>query len=393
VKNFELAVVGGGLASARAIKSYREAGGEGSIALISRDTTLPYHRPPLSKRFLRGETVATPLVEDEPFYAEQGVELVLETKVTAVDARRRIVAAGRERFRYGKLLLATGARPRRLPVPGTELDGVFSLRSLDDSKAIRAAAASASRAVVVGAGFIGMEVAASLRQLRLDVTLVHLGDRLYDQLGVGELSEGLAELYRDQGVELALGQAVVAFEGTGKVEAVRTDRGRFESDLVVVGVGVEPVTDFLEGSGIELADGVLVNERFETNVAGVYAAGDVARFFDPLFSMHRRLEHWSNANYQGTEVGKVLAGTGGGYDTLSSFFTEVFGLSVNVFGDPRRDASVVTEGSFADGELSALYVDERGEVVGALSVGQTDEVEESLKQRIRAHAVLEHAVG
>jgi NADPH-dependent 2,4-dienoyl-CoA reductase/sulfur reductase-like enzyme len=389
VKKFELVIVGGGLASARAIKSYRDAGGEGAIALISRDTTLPYHRPPLSKRFLRGDTAAPPLVEDERFYVEHGVELLLETEVTAVDPRRRIVEAGRERLRYGKLLLATGARPRRLPVPKAELDGVFSLRSLDDSKAIRDAAVSANRAVVVGAGFIGMEVAASLRQLRLDVTLIHLGDRLFDQLGVDELSEGLDELYRDQGVELALGQAVVAFEGDGRVEAVLTDLGRFETDLVVVGVGVEPVTEFLEGSGIVLHDGILVNRRFETNVPGVYAVGDVARFFDPLFGTHRRLEHWSNANYQGTEVGKVLAGAGGGYDTLSSFFTEVFGITVKVFGDPRRDAQVATEGAFAERDLQALYVDERGEIVGALAVGQTEEIEESLKERIASHAVLE----
>jgi NADPH-dependent 2,4-dienoyl-CoA reductase/sulfur reductase-like enzyme len=389
VRTFELVIVGGGLASARAIKSYREAGGEGAIALFSRDTTLPYHRPPLSKRFLRGETVAAPLVEDERFYVGHGVELLLETEVTAVDPHRRIVEAGRDRFRYGKLLLATGARPRRLQVPGAELDGVFSLRSLDDSRAIRDAAVSASRAVVVGAGFIGMEVAASLRQLRLDVTLIHVGDRLFDQLGVEELSEGLDELYRDQGVELALGQAVVAFEGKERVEAVRTDLGRFESDLVVVGVGVEPVTDFLEGSGIALADGVLVDDRFESSVPGVYAAGDVARFFDPLFGTYRRLEHWSNANYQGAEVGKVLAGAGGGYDTLSSFFTEVFGISVKVFGDARRDAHVVTEGSLADRDLRALYADERGEIVGALAVGQSEEAEESLKRLIAEHAALE----
>jgi NADPH-dependent 2,4-dienoyl-CoA reductase/sulfur reductase-like enzyme len=172
---------------------------------------------------------------------------------------------------------------------------------------------------------------------------------------------------------------------------VRTDRGRFETDLVVVGVGVEPVTDFLEGSGIALADGILVDDRFETSVTGVYAAGDVARFFDPLFGMHRRLEHWSNANYQGTEVGRILAGTGGGYDTLSSFFTEVFGISIKVFGDPRRDASVVTEGSFAARELTALYTDEGGELIAALTVGRTDAVEAALEERIVAHAQLEAA--
>jgi NADPH-dependent 2,4-dienoyl-CoA reductase/sulfur reductase-like enzyme len=387
VQNFDLVIVGGGLASARAIKSFRESGGEGSIVLLSRDSTLPYHRPPLSKRFLRGETDEEPLVEDEGFYRDHDVEVLLETSVASVQPDEHAVELESDRIGYRKLLLATGAWPRELPVPGADLEGVFTLRTVGNSKAIREAAAGAERAVIVGAGFIGMEVAASLRQIGKEVSLVHLGRWLFDQLGVEQLSNELAALYESKGVQLVLGNEVEAFHGNGTLGKVTTKNGReVEADLAVVGIGVAPVTDFLEGSGIALDNGIVVDERFATNVPDVYAAGDVARFSDPLFKKQRRIEHWSNANYQGTEVGKVLAGGDGGYDTVSSFFTEIFGITIKVFGDARRDAGVVVHGSLRDNDMYALYGDETEEVVGALSVGQSEEIEELLKEQIRTHA-------
>jgi NADPH-dependent 2,4-dienoyl-CoA reductase/sulfur reductase-like enzyme len=389
VKSFDLVIIGGGLASARAIKAFREAGGEGSIALFSRDSTLPYHRPPLSKKFLRGETDEEPIVEDEQFYSDHGVEVMLETSVESVDPQAHELEVGGDLLAYGKLLLATGAWPRRLEVPGSDLDGIFTLRTVGNSKAIRDAAAGAERAVVVGGGFIGMEVAASLRQIGKEVSLVHLGRWLFDQLGVEQLSDELAALYESKGVDLVLGNEVEAFRGNGSLESVTTKNGRaVEADLAVVGIGVQPVTDVLEGSGIKVDNGIVVNQRFETNVPDVYAAGDVANFFDPLFDKQRRIEHWSNANYQGTEVGKVLAGAEGGFDTVSTFFTEVFGITIRVFGDARRDAQVVVHGSLRDVDLYVLYGDEGEETIGALSVGQTEEVEELLKQQVRAHAPL-----
>jgi NADPH-dependent 2,4-dienoyl-CoA reductase/sulfur reductase-like enzyme len=389
VKKFELVIVGGGLASARAIKSFRESGGDGSIVLISKDATLPYHRPPLSKKFLRGETDEEPLVEDQAFYDDHGVEVMLETEVSSVDTRARSVELGDDWFGYGKLLLASGAWPRTLPVPGADLERVFTLRTVANSKAIRAAAESSERAVVVGAGFIGMEVAASLRQLDKQVSLVHLGRWLFDQLGVEQVSDELAALYESKGVELVLGHEVDAFEGNGSLQTVTTKNGRrVEADLAVVGIGVAPVTEFLEGSGIEVDDGIVVDQRFETNVPDVYAAGDVARFYDPLFGKRRRIEHWSNANYQGTEIGKILAGTGEGYDRISEFFTEIFGITIKVFGDAPRDAQVEVHGSLLENDMYALYGDENEEVVGALSVGQSEEVEELLKRQIGSRAPL-----
>ena len=392
MSSFDLAIVGGGLASARAIKSFRESGGEGTIALISKDSTLPYHRPPLSKKFLRGETDEEPLVEKEAFYAEHGVEVMLETDVSSVDVRDRALELDNERVGYRKLLLATGAWPRQLEVAGTDLENVFTLRTVANSKTIREAAEGAERAVVIGAGFIGMEVTASLSEIGKEVSQIHLGRWLFDQLGVEQLSDELAALYDSKGVNLVLGHEVEAFHGNGRLEAITTKNGRrLDADLAVVGIGVDPVTDFLEGSGIGLDNGIVVNERFETNVPDVYAAGDVANFFDPLFEKRRRIEHWSNANYQGTEIGKVLAGADGGFDTVSEFFTEVFGITIKVFGDAKRDSQVVIHGSLAEG-MYTLYADDKGEVNGALSVGQPEGVEELLKQQIRSHAPLSDAI-
>jgi NADPH-dependent 2,4-dienoyl-CoA reductase/sulfur reductase-like enzyme len=388
MESFELVIVGGGLASARAIKAYREVGGGGRIALVSKDGSVPYHRPPLSKRYLRGETDREgTLVEPEAFYAENDVELLLGRAATRVlPGERRVETDAGEQFAYEKLLLATGAWPRTLNVPGADLPRTFTLRTLEDSTRIREAAATASRAVSVGGSFIGMETAASLRALGLEVTVVELAESLFPILAAPELSRQLAELYRGHGVKLALGDSVSAFRGDGRVRTVATQSGRaIEADLVVVGVGVVPQTDFLAGSGVEVDNGIVVDERFRTNVPGIWAAGDVARFHDPVFGRRRRIEHWSNANYQGTEVGKALAGLDARYDSVSTFFTEVFGHTIKVFGDTSQADDRTFEGSLADGRLLGLYL-ERGRIAGAVLSGQDEETEERLKRAIRDRA-------
>ena len=302
MQKFELIIVGGGLTAARAIKEYRAAGGAGGIALVSRESRLPYHRPALSKRYLRGESTADDtLVEPEGFYAANDVELVLGTDVSHVDTHEHTVAG----LRYRKLLIATGSLPRQLHVPGSDLPGVFTLRTLEDSTAIREFAAQTRDAVVVGSGFIGMEVAASLTELGRDVTLVSRDSDLFAQLRSPEISEHLVTLYRGRGVEIIRSDEVHEFRGRSRLDTVELHTGReLGAGLAVVGVGVQPAIAFLEGSGIATDDGVVVDERFRTNVPNVYAAGDVARFHDPVFGRRRRIEHWSNANYQGAEVGK-----------------------------------------------------------------------------------------
>jgi NADPH-dependent 2,4-dienoyl-CoA reductase/sulfur reductase-like enzyme len=385
MNDVELLVAGGGLAAARAVKSYREVGGGGRIALVGAEPTLPYHRPALSKRYLRGELHATPHVEDDAFYREHGVELLLGTSVTRVDtgARTATLSDG-ERLRYRKLLIATGATARQLNVPGAELDGVFALRTVADSTAIRRAAGGAAKAVVVGGGFIGMEVAASLRQLGLDVTLVHMGRGLFDQLRSEALSDELLALYREQGVEVLLEEEVARFGGDGRVEWVEAKSGVcIEADIAVVGVGVVPNVGFLDGSGVDIDNGVVVDDRFAASAPDVYAVGDVANFFDPLYG-RRRIEHWSNANYQGTVVGNILAGQAGRYDTVSSFFSEVFGTTIKVFGDTSRFDELHEEGTLESGFLASYGHARR--LVGAITVGQSEELEGLVKDLIAERA-------
>jgi NADPH-dependent 2,4-dienoyl-CoA reductase/sulfur reductase-like enzyme len=393
MKTFDLVIVGGGLTAARAIKEYRLARGGGRIALLSKEHTLPYHRPPLSKRYLRGEAERKDtLVEPESFYDDNDVELLLGTEVTSLVPREEAVVADGSRYGYRKLLLAPGAVPRTLEVPGADLEGVFNLRSLDDSTAIRETAAQVRDAVVVGSGFVGMEVAASLTELGLDVTLVSRDVDLFAQLRSPEISEHLVELYRQRGVEIIRGDEVRAFRGRSRLDTVELHSGpEVGAGLAVIGVGVRPALSFLEGSGIAIDDGIVVDERFETNVPGIYAAGDAARFFDPLYGRTRRIEHWSNANYQGAQVGKVLAGADGAYDTVSTFFTESFGLTLKVFGDVLQHDDRIARGSFADGDAIVFYLD-RGRVVGTLHTGQDEQTEDALKELIRARAGLPEVV-
>jgi NADPH-dependent 2,4-dienoyl-CoA reductase/sulfur reductase-like enzyme len=382
--SFELVIAGGGLTAARAIKSYREAGGEGRIALLAAERHLPYHRPALSKRYLRSE-VAAPFAEDEAFYRDHDVEVLLGTPATSVDAVARVVTSASGPVHYDKLLLATGATPRPLPVPGAGLDGVYRLRTLDDSDHVREAARGAGRAVVVGGGFIGMEVAASLRRLGLEVTLVHRGTGLFDQLRSPALSEQLLALYRANGVDVLLEHEVARFGGNNRVEWVETTDGhRVVADIVVVGVGVVPNVGFLTGSGITVGNGVVVDERFATNAPGVFAAGDVANFFDPLYGRRRRIEHWSNANYQGAEVGRVLAGAAGGYDVVSSFFSEVFGNTLKVFGDTSRFDALHEEGTLDEGFLARYGDGDR--LVATITIGQSEELETLVKDLINERA-------
>jgi NADPH-dependent 2,4-dienoyl-CoA reductase/sulfur reductase-like enzyme len=386
-----LVIVGGGLSTGRAIKSYRESGGEGPITLFSKDSHVPYHRPPLSKRFLRGEAeVEDTLVEPEQFYRDHDVDLHLETAIAELDVRdRRLRLADGGEKAFDKLLIASGATPRKLDVPGADLEGIFSLRTLDDSARIREAAKDARHAVIVGAGFIGMEVAASLSQLGLEVTLVHRGKGLFEVLRARPVTQFLQDLYGQHGVELVLGDEVASFNGFSKLDSVETKRGRVaQAELAVVGIGVAPWIDWFESSGLPLDDGVVVNERFETGPEGVWAVGDVARFYDPVFGKYRRIEHWSHANYSGTKVGELMAGKDGAYDVVSTFFSEVFGFTFRLLGDVDDVDGIVYRGSLEERDAIVFYLLE-GRLVGALIVGQDEETENRLKELLARQAPID----
>ena len=347
-----IGIVGGGLAAAKVVEGYREAGGLDPITIWSQDPHGPYHRPPLSKKLLRGEAQpADVLVHPSEWYAEHGVELRTTDRLESLAD-----------LRADTVVIATGARPR-------PLDGALALRTLDDSLELRRRAGDARTAVVVGGGFIGLEVTASLTLLGLQVTQIVRDPRVFAALQAPPLSEALHDTFREHGVDLRL-------------DASDVPGG---ADLVVAGIGVEPNVELARDAGLEVRSGVVVNERFETSRPGTYAAGDVAEFFDPLFGRHRRIEHWSNAAYHGTTLGKILAGEDVRYDTVSSFFSEQFGRSFKSFGDPQGHDATTLEGDFHE-EKAVFRFLRAGRAIGAVTTGLDEDAESGLKDEIRAGA-------
>ncbi len=381
-----IVIVGGGRAAASLVDAYRKAGGDALITLVSSDEQPPYNRPPLSKGVLRGEMEPLgALIHSAAEYDDLVVELRLGTAVESVDVEAHTVRVeGGDELSYGTLVIATGARPRALAVPGNDLPGVHTFRTLADAEAVKAEAAGARRALVVGGSFIGSEVAASLRMLGLEVALVEMGQRLVPALASVELSEQIAELYREHGVELLLGEQIEKFNANGRVlTGARTGSGHLiEAFLAVVGVGVEPNVGFLDGSGLELEDGVVVDDRFRASAADVYAIGDVARFDDVVSGRRRRIEHWSNAAGHGTRLGQNLAGARTGYADVPVFFTKLFDLQLQLLGDTEGVDEVVLRGSIPDRSLVALYLRQERLVAAAL-VGQAGDMEEELKALLR----------
>ena len=393
-----IVIVGGGLAAARVAQAFRKAGGEGPVTILSADSDPPYNRPPLSKGFLRGELEAgDTLVQPAAEYAEAGIELRLGATVTGVDTTARTVAlADGGSVPYDRLVLASGSLPRPLGIPGEELAGVHVYRTLADAEAVRAAAESASSALVIGGGFIGMETTASLRRRGLAVTQIDLADALYASLQAPPLSRSLEQLYREHGVEVILGDQIAEFQGDGgKLTGARTAAGReIAAELAIVGVGVQPSTGYLEGSGIALERGaVLVDERFATNVPGVFAAGDIANFYDPVFGHRRLIQHWTNANHQGDRLGRLLAGEDAPYDQVAFFFSEVFGTKIGLLGDlDGGHDELVVRGAFESGSLIGWYLRD-GRLVAALIVGQPPETQEAINGLLRAGARVKDREG
>lgn len=357
-RHVDFIVVGGGLAGATAVETLRTEGAEGSILLLAAEPHLPYHRPPLSKVALTAEQAPPPQqVLSKARYRELQVELLLGTPVAAIDPARHLVRTGHGAdIRYGRLLIATGASPRRLSLPGAALPGVFYLRSLEDAEAIRASAQKARRAVVIGGSFIGLEAAASLRQRGLDVTLLERHE-LLGKLHMRDVSSFFQGVFGEHGVHVIVGDSPTAIRGETAVEAVLTQGGRtLACDMVVIGAGVIPETGFLQGSGIALDDGIVVDRFLQTSQPGVFAAGDVANFFDPIFSRQRRVEHWDNAIRQGRTAARNMLGQRVPYDEVTYFYSEVFDLSFNLLGQFEASDERIERGSLQSGSFASFFL-------------------------------------
>jgi 3-phenylpropionate/trans-cinnamate dioxygenase ferredoxin reductase subunit len=386
-------IVGAGLAGAKAAETLRAEGFDGRLLLVGQEGERPYERPPLSKAYLRGEADRDSLyVHDEGFYAAHDIELRTSTPVRSIDpAGRRLELASGERIGYDRLLLASGAAPRRLAVPGVDLDGVHYLRSRSDADALVAAAARAEHVVVIGTGWIGSEAAASLRQLGRQVTLVGPDTAPLARVLGPEVAGVYRDLHASHGVRLALGTRVAGFRGHGRVEAVVTDHGdTIEGDLVLVGAGAVPRTGLAEAAGLPVRNGVLVNEQLEAvGAAGVYAAGDVAAAWHPGYQTYLRVEHWANALNQGPVAARNMLGIPTAYARLPYFYSDQYDLSMEYSGLADTWDEVVVRGDPAAHAFIAFCLKDQ-RVVAGMNAGVWDVVE-PIQALIRSRRPIEPA--
>jgi 3-phenylpropionate/trans-cinnamate dioxygenase ferredoxin reductase component len=379
-------IIGAGLAGAKAAETLRAEGFGGRLLLLGEEAERPYERPPLSKTYLRGETERESLyVHEDGFYAANDIELRPSTPVRAVDpAGRRVELASGERIGYQRLLLATGAAPRRLSLPGADLAGVHYLRSRRDADTLATAAARAERVAVVGTGWIGSEAAASLRQLGREVTLIGPDPAPLARVLGPEIGSVYRDLHADHGVRLALGTRVAGLRGDGRVEAVITNDGRsIDCDLVLIGAGAVPRTELAEAAGLPVRNGVLVNEQLEAvGAAGVYAAGDVAAAWHPRYHTYLRVEHWANALNQGPAAARNMLGAGSAYARLPYFYSDQYDLGMEYSGMAVGWDRVVVRGDLATRELIAFWLKDQ-QVVAGMNANVWD-VTESLQALIRS---------
>jgi 3-phenylpropionate/trans-cinnamate dioxygenase ferredoxin reductase subunit len=380
-------IVGASLAGAKAAETLRSEGFTGRVVLLGAEQERPYERPPLSKGYLLGKDERSSIyVHEEGWYAEHEVDLRLGTRVTAVDpAGRRISLADGSGMGYDRLLLTTGASPRRLTVPGADLDGVLYLRTVADSERLAAALAGGGRVVIAGAGWIGLEVAAAARQAGCDVTVVEPEPvALYRAVGA-ELGEMFTGLHREHGVEFRFGESVSEFRGSGRVgEAVTSSGAELPADAVVVGIGAVPSTGLAADAGLDVGNGIVVDAALRTSDSGIYAAGDVANAYHPLLGRRVRVEHWANALNAGPAAARSMLGQDVSYDPVPYFYSDQYDLGMEAAGLPEPGSydRVAFRGDLDAREFIAFWLT-KDVVVAGMNVNVWD-VSDDIQALIRS---------
>ncbi len=380
-------IVGASLAGAKAAETLRSEGFEGRLVLIGEETERPYERPMLSKEYLRGDKPAAKLyVHDEAFYADNDIELLTGTHVASLDpGAHEVTLQDGSRMPYSRLLLSTGAIPRRLSLPGADLPGVRYLRTMGDSDALRAAITAASRVVVIGSGWIGSEVAASARQLGAEVAIVGPDAVPLERVLGPEVGGVYRELHAENGVELHLSTKVMAIVGGDAAQGVRTmDGAVVEGDLVVVGVGATPRDELARDAGLTLENGIVVDELLRTSAPDVFAAGDVAATWNPMYNKWIRVEHWANALNQGQTAARNMLGLGTAYAKLPYFYSDQFDLGMEYNGYASDWDRVVLRGDAAGREFLAFWLKD-GRVLAGMNANIWDQGDD-IKALVRAGA-------
>ena len=387
-------ILGGGMVAGYAAKQFVELGLKpGELAIISADTAVPYERPPLSKGFLAGKDTEDAIrINSENFYREHRVEIKLGCEASSVDtSRKRLLLKTGGEVGFEKLIIATGARPRTLNVPGAGLGNVHYLRSLDDSKSVRRSAENVKQAAVIGGGFIGMEVAAVLAQKGIEVTMVLNEDRIWKRFFSPQMSAFFESYYADRGVRLVKSATVKQLRGNGIVSSVALADGQsVPCQMVVAGIGVTPLTEVLATSGLEVQDGVMVNEYLRTRHADIYAAGDVASYQDVIFGKRRRVEHWDNAVSQGQYCARALMGDQTPFRHVPYFFSDVFDLSYEYWGDASGADELIHRGDLASKSFSVWWLQQQ-RVVAVFTMNRPDEEREAAPKWIEEKRVVSTA--
>jgi 3-phenylpropionate/trans-cinnamate dioxygenase ferredoxin reductase subunit len=381
-------IVGASLAGAKAAQTLREQGFDGPLVLIGEERERPYERPPLSKDYLQGKAEReTIYVHPAGWYADHDVDLRLGVAVTGVDpAAHEVTLADDTRVRYAKLLLTTGSTPRRLPVPGAELDRVLYLRRATDSDRIKDAFRSASRVAVIGAGWIGLETAAAGRAAGVEVTMLERGELPLLRVLGREAANVFAGLHRDHAVDLRCGVQVAEITGShGWASGVQLAGGsHIEADAVIVGVGITPATQLAMEAGLEVDNGIRVDAQLRSSEPDIYAAGDVANAFQPLLGRHIRVEHWANALHQPQTAARAMLGQDVAYDRVPYFYTDQYDLGMEYSGyvEPDRYDQVVFRGNVDDREFIAFWL-AGGRVLAGMNVNVWD-VTDSIQALVRS---------
>lgn len=381
VSHKTFAVIGANLAGGRAAEALRAGGFDGRILLIGAEDEPPYERPPLSKEILKGTMPPERiLLKSLDAWSADDITLMLGTKVTRIlPTEQALELDGGERVRVDKVLLCTGGRVRRLPIPGADLDGVHYLRTLADARAIREHLRPDSPVVVIGAGFVGAEVAACAKEAGCRVTLLEAADvPLLRALGE-KMGKLYASYHVERGVDLRTSITVERIEGDHRVRAVVTAQGeRLEASCVVIGVGIDPNVELAQDAGIRVGNGVVVDEYCQTSMENVYAAGDVAYFPNPILGQHMRLEHWQNAQNQAVSAARSMLGHRAPFAEVPWFWSDQFDLNLQMAGHPSATDDIVVRGSMDDARFCALYL-RSGVLVGALAVNRPRDVRGATK--------------
>lgn len=350
----------------------------GELGIVSADDALPYERPPLSKSFLAGkDNEQSVLINPESFYPEHAIGVHLNTHLERMDIpAKRLIGRSGEEFRFAKLIVATGARVRTLHVPGADRENVLYLRSLSDSARLRDRLKGAKKVAVIGSGFIGMEVASQSAQQGRDTTMIFPQDRVWKSFFTPEMSRFFEKYYRDRGVQFAPGANV---EAIGLNSVSLSTGGNLEADLILAGIGVTPITEIVAGSGLKVENGIVVNEFLETGTADVYAAGDAANYRDVLFGKQRRVEHWDNAVKQGQYLAHRLAGEAKPFENIPYFFSDIFDLSYEFWGDTEGAERTEYRGDVNSPSFSAWWL-KGNKVVAAFAMNRADAEREQASQ-------------